>query len=181
MLDELAARREKHRLANIAYRARQTQTQKWLIAIDDRERHRQAYHRNGAAQREICRVKTAAYRAVQSPEDKVKRAQASAHRRTEKASAYPWRASYDRAVKAVKHDIHHIVELYKARSYQTDPRRGSYTEAYADYLNHIYIEDDASCHVVRPATLRNDVEFYVRKGSNEALKWKLRPKCQAQL
>ncbi len=181
MPDELVARREKHRLANIAYRARQSQTQKWLIAIDDRERHRQAYHRNGAAQREVCRVKTAAYRAAQSPEDKGKRAQASAQRRKEKASANPWRASYDRAVKAAKRDVHQIVELYKARSYYTHGSgQGRYTEAYFDYLNNIYIEDDASCQVVRPSDLRGDVRFYVLKGSNEALAWELRPRCQAQ-
>ncbi len=180
MPDELAARREKHRLANIAYRARQSQMQKWLIAIDDRERHRQAYHRNGAAQRKICRVKIAAYRAAQSPEDKVKRAQASAQQRKEKASANPWRASYDKAVKAAKRHIHDIVELHKANSKQTQARRGKYTEAYYDYLNHIRIADDASCQVIPQWALYGDIRFYVRAGSNKALQWELRPRCQAQ-
>ena len=111
----------------------------------------------------------------------MKRAQASAQRRKEKASANPWRASYDRAVKAAKRDVHHIVEMYKARSYYTHGSgQGRYTEAYFDYLNHIYIEDDASCQVVRPSDLRGDVRFYVLKGSNEALQWELWPRCQAQ-
>ena len=89
----------------------------------------------------------------------MKRAQASAQPRKEKASADQWCASYDKAVKAAKRDMHHIVDLYKARSLQTHPDQGKYTEAYfdsilvigdcryvwdVDYLKYTYIEDDAS-------------------------------------